>query len=285
MSIAILHCIGSRDENYHSYCSRVCCMYALKYAHLIKEKIHEATVFNFYIDMRCFGKGYEEFYKRLQTEGVRFIRGKAAQIFGGFEYKAICSATGIIEELEDHQIVVQAEDTLLGKLIRVPVDMVVLTPAIEARSDADTVGRKFLLSRGADGFFIEQHPKLAPVSTTTEGVFIAGACQGPKDIPDSVAQGSAAAGKALSLINRRELAMEATTAAIEDEHCSGCKCCLLLCPYGAISFDGERKRSSINEVLCKGCGTCVASCPSSAIIARHFSDEQIFAEIEGLMRT
>jgi heterodisulfide reductase subunit A len=282
-SIAILHCTGSRDENHRPYCSRVCCMYALKYAHLIKEKIHDATVYNFYIDMRCFGKGYEEFYKRLQTEGVRFIRGKAAQLFGGAEYKAICPHTGFIDGLEDHQVVVQAEDTLLGTLIRVPVDMVVLTPAIEARADAEEVGRKFLLSRGADGFFMEQHPKLAPVSTTNDGVFIAGACQGPKDIPDTVAQGSAAAGKALSLITRHEVEVEGTTACVDDQLCSGCKCCLTLCPYNAISFDAERKRSSVNDVLCKGCGTCVASCPSSAIEARHFTDEQIFAEIEGVL--
>ncbi len=282
-SVAILNCTGSRDTNYHEYCSRVCCMYALKYAHLIKEKLHEATVFDFYIDMRCFGKGYEEFYRRLQDEGVRFIRGKAAQVFGGKEYKAIANAAGFIDGLEDHQLVVQAEDSLLGKLIRVPVDMVVLTPAVEARADADEVGRKFLVSRGADGFFLEQHPKLAPVSTTNDGVYIAGACQGPKDIPDSVAQGSAAAGKALGLIARREVEVEGTTASVVDELCSGCKCCLTLCAYNAISFDADRHRSSINEVLCKGCGTCVASCPSSAIKAKHFTDEQIFAEIEGLM--
>jgi heterodisulfide reductase subunit A len=283
-SVAILHCTGSRDVNHHRYCSRVCCMYALKYAHLIKEKLHETKVYNFYIDMRCFGKGYEEFYNRLQDEGVRFLRGKAAQLFGGAEYKAISSpAHGHIDELEDDQIVVQAEDTLLGKLMRVPVDMVVLTPAIEARSDAGEVGRKFLLSQGADGFFIEQHPKLAPVSTTNDGVFVAGVCQGPKDIPDTVAQASAAAGKALSLISRREMEVEGTTSWVVEEICSGCKSCLTLCPYNAISFDEPKKRASVNEVLCKGCGTCAASCPSAAIQARHFTDEQLFAEIEGLL--
>jgi len=282
-SVAILHCIGSRDENHHVYCSRVCCMYALKYAHLIKEKIHEATVYNFYIDMRCFGKGYEEFYKRLQTEGVKFIRGKAASVWGGAEWKQIGGPNGAIDGLEDQQLVVQAEDSLLGKLMRVPVDMVVLTPAVEARSDAADVGRKFLVSCGADGFFIEQHPKLAPVSTTNDGVFIAGACQGPKDIPDTVAQASAAASKALSLIARHEIEVEGTTASVVDEFCSGCKCCLTVCPYNAISFDDLRKRSSINAVLCKGCGTCVATCPSGAMQAKHFTDEQICAEIEGLL--
>jgi heterodisulfide reductase subunit A2 len=283
-SVAILHCTGSRDTNHHAYCSRVCCMYALKYAHLIKEKLHQTQVYSFYIDMRCFGKGYEEFYNRLQEEGVRFIRGKAAQLFGAVEYRTVCSPQhGCIDDLDDNQIVVQAEDTLLGKLMRVPVDMVVLTPAIEARADAGEVGRKFLLSQGADGFFIEQHPKLAPVSTTNDGVFVAGACQSPKDIPDTVAQGSAAAGKALSLISRREMEVEGTTSMVQEEICSGCKCCLTLCPYNAISFEAEKKRSLINEVLCKGCGTCAASCPSGAITAKHFTDAQIFAEIEGLL--
>ena len=281
-SVAILHCTGSRDENFNKHCSRVCCMYALKYAHLIKEKLPQTTVFSFYIDMRCFGKGFEEFYQRLQHEGVKFIRGKAARVYGGSEYK-ILGTNFPLDGLEDQQLVVQAEDTLLGKLLRVPVDMVVLTPAIEARADADEVGRKFLLSRGADGFFIEQHPKLAPVNTTNEGVFIAGVCQGPKDIPDTVAQASAAAGKALSLISRGEVEVEGATAFIVEELCSGCKSCLDICPYKAITFSEENKKSTVNEVLCKGCGTCVATCPSAAITALHFTDEQIFAEIEGVM--
>ncbi|MBN2495059.1 MAG: CoB--CoM heterodisulfide reductase iron-sulfur subunit A family protein [Deltaproteobacteria bacterium] len=281
-SVAILHCTGSRDENYHRYCSRVCCMYALKYAHLIKEKIPEAAVYQFYIDMRCFGKGYEEFYQRLQEEGVRFIRGKAAQVWSGKEYRAIATDdTGL--EVDDAQLVVQAEDTLLGKLVRVPVDMIVLTPAFEARDDAEQVGKAFLLNRGADGFFLEQHPKLAPVSTTNDGVFIAGGCQGPKDIPDTVAQGSAAASKALSLITRREIEIEANTAYIDEELCSGCKNCLDICPYNAIDFDDEKNRAVLNEALCKACGTCAATCPSGAIRARHFADDQIFAEIEGVM--
>jgi len=163
------------------------------------------------------------------------------------------------------------------------VDMVVLTPAFEAQRDADLVGKTFLISRGADGFFIEQHPKLAPVSTTHDGVFIAGGCQGPKDIPDTVAQGSAAAAKSLSLIARKEIEVEANTAFVDEELCSGCKTCLDICPYRAITFDEEKKRASVNETLCKACGTCAATCPSGAIRARHFADDQIFAEIEGVM--
>jgi len=282
-SVAILHCTGSRDENHHRYCSRVCCMYALKYAHLIREKLPEARVYNFYIDMRCFGKGYEEFYKRLQEEGVHFVRGKGAQVWGGAEWKAMVPAAAVPEGLGDQQLMVVAEDSLLGQVLHVPVDMVVLTPAFEPRFDAEEMGRRFLVSRGADGFFLEQHPKLAPVSTTNEGVFIAGACQGPKDIPDTVAQGSAAASKALSLITRKEIEIEATTAYVQDELCSGCRTCIGLCPYNAITFDEARKRAAVNDALCKGCGTCVAACPSSAILARHFGDRQIFSEIEGLL--
>jgi heterodisulfide reductase subunit A len=203
-SVAILHCTGSRDENYHRYCSRVCCMYALKYAHLIKEKVEGCQVFNFYIDMRCFGKGYEEFYKRLQHEGVKFIRGKAAQVWSGEQFKHLVAPDMIPDELSDEQLVVIAEDTLMGDMVRVPVDMVVLTPAFESREDAKDVASLVGIERNEDGFFIEQSEKFAPVSTGTDGVFIAGGCSGPKDIPDTVAQGSAAASKVLSFLESSE---------------------------------------------------------------------------------
>ena len=188
-SVALLHCIGSRDVNYHEYCSRVCCMYALKYSHLIKEKTgHDTDVYDFYIDMRCFGKGYEEFFRRCQEEGTHFIRGKAAEI------------THVAQTPEERdKLIVLAEDTLLGKSLRIPVDMVVLCVAMQAREDALDVGRIFGVNQGADGFFLEEHPKLGPLNTATDGVFIAGACQSPKDIPDTVAQASGAAAKAMSL--------------------------------------------------------------------------------------
>ncbi|MFO8056888.1 MAG: FAD-dependent oxidoreductase [bacterium] len=188
-SVAFLHCIGSRDKNYHEYCSRVCCMYALKMAHLVKDKCgHETQVYNFYIDMRCFGKGYEEFYQRIQEEGVRFIRGKASEVTDQAESPE-----------EEGMLVVKAEDTLTGKMLRVPVEMVVLCTAMEARKDAPDIARTFGLTLSKDGFFMEEHPKLGPVSTPTSGVFLAGACQGPKDIPDSVSQAKAAASEAQAL--------------------------------------------------------------------------------------
>jgi len=270
-SIAIVHCVGSRDKNYLEHCSRVCCMYSLKYAHLIKEKT-SAEVYEFYIDMRCFGKGYEEFYQRLSEEGVNFIRGKVGEIT---DYA--------ISDEEKGKLIVSAEDTLLGAMIRVPVDMVILSTGIQARSDAEEVARLFSISRSADGFFLERHPKLDPVATTTNGVFVVGCCQGPKDIPDTVAQASAAAARALAMISKGKVELEAITAVVDEEKCSGCKTCILLCPYNAISFDEEKKVARIDEALCKGCGTCVAACPSSAITQRHFTTEQIMAEVEGML--
>lgn len=192
-SVAIVHCVGSRDENYHEYCSRVCCMYGLKHAHLIKEKTG-ANVYQMYIDMRCFGKGYEEFYKRISDEGVNFIRGKVAQI------------TDVTQEDEEKgKLVVVCEDTLLGQIIRVPVDMVVLSVAIEPRADAAEIAGLFGLEQDKDGFFKEKHYKLDSTGTATNGIFMAGCCQGPKDIPDAVAQAIGAAAKALALVARDEV--------------------------------------------------------------------------------
>jgi heterodisulfide reductase subunit A len=272
-SIGIVHCVGSRDKNYNEYCSRVCCMYALKYSHLIKEKT-EAQVYQFYIDMRCFGKGYEEFYDRLLEEDVRFIRGKVAEI------------TEVpLNPAEQGKLVAVVEDTLLGKVRRVPLDMVVLCTGLEKAEGMDKLANVCNVSIGKDGFIIEQHPKLGPVSTTTDGVFIAGACQSPKDIPDTVAQASAASSAVLSMITRKKVEIEAATAMIDEDKCSGCRICNNLCPYSAIEFDEENKVSRVNEALCKGCGTCAAACPSNAITAKHFSNDQLIAEIEGIFAT
>ena len=161
--------------------------------------------------------------------------------------------------------------------------MVILSCALEPRADANQVAKIFSLSRKADGFFLEKHPKLDPVATMTDGVFIAGCCQSPKDIPDTVAQASAAAARALAMVSKGKVEIEAATAVVDEELCSGCKTCISLCPYNAISFDEEKKVSVINEVLCKGCGTCGAACPSGAIISRHFTTEQVMAELEGVL--
>ncbi len=270
-SVALIHCVGSRDKNYHDYCSRVCCMYALKHAHLIMEK-SDAKVNQIFTDIRCFGKDYEDFYQRLLGEGVNFVRGKVRQVV---------NANG--KEAEQGRLIITAEDPDNGRVTQVPADMVVLCAAIEARSDAEEIARIFSVSRKADGFFMERHPKLDPVATMTEGIFVVGCCQGPKDIPDTVSQASAAAAQALAMISRGKVEIEAAIAVIDEELCAGCKVCNLLCPYNAISFDEEKKVSRINEALCKGCGTCAAACPSGAITSRHFTTEEIMSEIEGAL--
>jgi heterodisulfide reductase subunit A len=271
-SIAVLHCIGSRDANYHKYCSRVCCMYSLKFTHLLREKLPEASVYQLYIDMRCAGSGYEEFYQRLQEEGVNFIRGKAGEV------------TDLAESPEEKgKLVVLVEDTLVRRKRRLAVDMVVLSCGLEPRADTEQLARILTLSRKADGFFLEKHPKLDPVATTTDGVYVVGCCQSPKDIPDTVAQASAAAARVLALISKGKVEIEAAIAHIDEEKCAGCKICNDLCPYKAIAFDEEKKVSRVNEALCKGCGTCVAACPSGAIKGRHFTTEEIMAEIEGVL--
>ena len=270
-SVGILHCIGSRDENANEYCSRVCCMYAMKFAHLVREKTH-AQVHEFYIDVRAFGKGYEEFYKRCLNEDVIFTRGKAAEV------------TDVAETPEEQgKLMIVCEDTLLGEVRRIPVDMVVLATGLVPRGDAADVGRLFGVSRSKDGFFLEQHPKLAPISTASDGLFVAGACQGPKDIPDSVAQGGAAAGAALSLAGAGVFPLEPIASVIDEKICGGCKICISVCPYSAIDFDEEKKISVVTEALCKGCGSCVSACPSGAAGQRHFGDKHIFAEIEGAL--
>lgn len=271
-SIGIIHCVGSRDKKYHEYCSRVCCMYALKFAHLIKEKIHDCEVYNFYIDMRCFGKGYEEFYNRLLMEGVNFVRGKVAEI-----------NDAALVASEEGKLILRAEDTMIGTVRRIPVDMVVLCLAVEPQKDAKELSHFFSCSVGKDGFFIEKHPKLAPVSTAADGIFIAGMAQGPKDIPDTVAQAGAAASAMLSLIQQKEVEAEVVTASIDEEICSGCQICVGLCPYTAISYNKDKNISELNEALCKGCGTCVAACPSGAAQQKNFRDQQIFAEIKGIL--
>jgi heterodisulfide reductase subunit A len=269
-SVAIVHCVGSRDENSNRWCSRVCCMYSLKLAHLIKEKTH-AEVYNFYIDMRTPGKSFEEFYQRVSEEGVHLIRGKVADVYP----ESAGNGNG--------RLIVQAEDTLLQMVRKVPVDMVVLSVGLEAQSDAQEVRRLFNISCSTEGFFLERHPKLAPVNTFTDGIFLAGCCQGPKDIPDTVAQAGAAAAEAFALINAGFIELEPNTSYVVADDCSGCKTCIPLCPYTAITRDEEKKKAVINEALCKGCGVCVAACPSGSIKQNLFEDEEIFEEIKGVL--
>jgi heterodisulfide reductase subunit A len=265
--VAIIHCVGSRDKNAHEYCSRICCMYSLKQAHLVRDKTN-AEVYEFYMDMRAFGKGYEEFYERVQEEGVTMVRGRGAEV----------------QVLPSGKLRVTGEDANLGKVVAADVDMVVLSSAIEAPADASKIGSLFGLSRTPDGWFAEAHPKLKPVETNTDGVFLAGCAQGPKDVPDTVAHAGAAASMALALLGKGEVTISPQVAIVDEKLCSACKTCLAVCPYTAISYIIEDNVARVNEALCKGCGTCVATCPAGAITGQHFTDEQIYAQIEGLFR-
>jgi len=270
--VALLHCVGSRETDGgggHPYCSRVCCMYSLKLAHLVRDSL-DAEVVEFYRDMRTFGKDYEAFYERVGREGVDFIR---------FDQDIQVSAV-------DGHLNVCARDVYTGLLNEVPVDMVVLATGMEPQADQAAVAHTFGISRSPDGFFLEKHPKLAPVETATAGVYLAGACQGPKDIPDSVAQGGAAAAAALSMLDAGSVELEPFTTFVDQQKCAGCRTCEGLCPYSAIEmvdFLGRRV-AYVNEVLCKGCGVCAAACPSGAATQHGFTQEQVFEEILGVLQ-
>ncbi|MFH1262931.1 MAG: CoB--CoM heterodisulfide reductase iron-sulfur subunit A family protein [Pseudomonadota bacterium] len=271
--VSIIHCVGSRSEHYHPYCSRVCCMTALKYAHEIKSAIPSAYVTDLYIDMHAFGKGCEDFYRKsaeIKTMFLMYRKNKEAEIRTAGP-KDGCS------------MLITVDEDLSGEHIEIPADMVVLMVGMEPREDSEHVAQLVNISRDKDGWFIESHPKLDPVATTTEGVFIAGACQSPKDIPDSVGQARAAAARILGKIAQGKIWVDAVYAEVQEDFCSGCRMCNELCPFFAIDYDDVKKKSKVNSATCKACGACVASCPSGAIKGRHFTDAQIFTQIEGVL--
>ncbi len=270
-SVGIIHCVGSRDKNYNAHCSSICCMQSLKFAHLVKEKTG-AQVYNFYIDIRAGAKAYEEFYNRVLEEGTLFVRGKVGEISDQARTPA-----------EEGKLIIQVYDTLAGIQRRVPVDMVVLSSGIEPRKDQKEVGKLFGIACGADGWLVERHPKIDPVATMTEGVFIAGCATGPKDIPNSINQGIATASRVLTRVIRGELTLEPIRATVNQDQCSGCRICNNLCPFNAISFIEDRAVSEVNKALCQGCGTCVAACPAGAISGTGFSNQQVLAQIEGIL--
>ncbi|XUX01306.1 MAG: FAD-dependent oxidoreductase [Dehalogenimonas sp.] len=276
-SVAIVHCVGSRDKNYHEYCSQICCMYSLKQAHLIQERTG-ADVYQMYIDLRCAGKGYEEFSNRVAEERVNFIRGKVAEIT---DKTAGDEAPG--------KLIVIVEDTLQGVVLRVPVDMVVLAVAVEPQKDTEAVGRLFGLSRSADGFFLERHPKLDPVATMNDGVFVAGCAQGPKDIPQTVAQAQAAAARVLATIAKGSIDLEPRVSEVIEANCDGCAYCVEPCPYKALilieyeSGNGIKKIVETDPMKCRGCGVCMATCPKAGIVVKGFTSDQLRAMVEALL--
>ncbi|MGN0094110.1 MAG: 4Fe-4S binding protein [Methanobrevibacter sp.] len=266
--VAFIHCVGSRDEQIGKpYCSRVCCMYSMKNAQLCIDHEPDTEVTCYYMDIRAFGKGFEEFYKTSQEKyGIEFLRGRPAQII----------------ENDDLTLTIRAEDTLLGKVTEYTYDLVVLSVGLEPPAGSNELRQTLGISKSSDGFYMEAHPKLRPVDTLTDGVYIAGVAQGPKDIPDSVAQGSAAAARAAIPMSQGKVAIEPIIASSDESLCGACEVCVELCPFGAISIVGEEgaKHAEINAALCKGCGTCVGACPSGAMDQNHFKTDQIMAQID-----
>jgi heterodisulfide reductase subunit A len=269
--VAFIQCVGSRDKLLgNPYCSRVCCMYTAKQSRLVKELLPEADVMVFYLDVRTFGKGAEEFWDEARAKGVLYRKGNISEI-----YRKPGEDGG--------RVVLAGEDTLLGQPIDLEADLVVLAVGMEARSDTADLSTLLKLPRSADGFFLELHPKLRPVDTAVDGVFLAGCCQGPKDIPDTVAQAKAAASSALIPLLRGTVPVESATAIVDSEACAGCGMCVEVCPYHAPSLDQLWGVSRINAVLCKGCGACAVTCPSKAIRVQQFTPSQILAQVDALV--
>ena len=266
--IVFIHCVGSRDESVgNEYCSRVCCMFIAKQAHLINECIPNAEVTVLYTDMRAFGKGYEEFYDRVRMEGVIYRRSNPSEIYKKGE-----------------KLIVKAEDTILGEPVEIEADLVVLGTGIVPRNETEDIRKILKLSKSQDGFLLEAHPKLRPVDTAVDGVFLAGCCQGPKDIPDTVAQAKGAASSAMSILTRGFVNIEPVVASIDENTCSGCGICEAACEYGALTLDSINRIMIVNEVLCKGCSTCASACPSNAIVLRHYTPKQLLSQIEAILR-
>ncbi len=273
--VAIIHCVGSRSQEFHTYCSRVCCMTALKYAHEIKSANPDCYISDIYIDMHAFGKGHEDFYRRSSEAKTLFL------MYEKDDRPVIHKAS----KKDGCEMLIEVNEKLSGELIEIPADLVVLMVGMEAREDSHEIARLVNISQDKEGWFIESHPKLEPVATTTDGIFIAGTCVAPKDIPDTVAQARAAAARVLARISKGKIEVDALFSEVIEDKCSGCRLCNQLCPYSAIEFDEEKKQSHIISALCKGCGVCVAACPSAAIKGRHFTDQQVLAQVEGLFES
>ena len=271
-SLALVLCVGSRDKRYNEYCSGFCCMYSIKNAILLKQANPEMDITIFYMDIRTPSKGYEEFYNRARAAGIRFVRGRPAQI---------------TEDPTTHNLFIEAEDQELGEVIELETEMAVLASAAIPSEGTDELASQLTLSRSPSGFFMEYHPKLRPVDSPTDGIFLAGAAQGPKDIPASVAQASAAASRAARVLSSATWEIEPIIAEVDPKVCisaQGKKCgiCATACPYGAIIVEPGQP-AVVTQAKCHGCGGCVAECPHNAITQHHFTDPQLAAELEALL--
>jgi heterodisulfide reductase subunit A len=273
--IVFIQCVGSRDESKgFSYCSKICCMYTAKHAMLYKHKVHDGEAYVFYMDIRAGGKMYEEFVRRaIEEDGVKYIRGRVSRIYE-----------------DDGKLIVKGEDTIAGEAVVIDADMVVLATAMIPQENSSQLAQLLGIPYDKHGFLQEVHPKLRPVETSTGGIFLAGACHSPKDIPESVAMASAAAAKALVLFGSDVLEREPVVAKVNETTCAGCFYCQKACAYNAIERKvlKDRKGNFIKEVayvnasLCQGCGTCNATCPSKSVELIGFKDDQIYAEILAL---
>ena len=263
-NIVFVQCVGSRDKTVgNEYCSRVCCMFTAKQASLVKDRIPEARVTVCYIDIRAFGKGYEQFYEQVQKKGVLYRKGTPSEIY---------QRAG--------KLIVKADDELLGEPYEEEADLVVLATGLTQRKDANSVRSLLKLSQSPDRFYLEAHPKLRPLDTATDGIFLAGTCQGPKDIADTLSQAHGAASRATIPLFAGRVKIEPITSVVDVSFCAGCGLCEQICEFRALKMDPYRKVMTVNEALCKGCGACNATCPSGAISLRHFKTEQIMAEIK-----
>jgi heterodisulfide reductase subunit A2 len=269
-SIVFVSCAGSRDKSIGiPYCSNFCCMYIAKQAILTKDHIPDSQSYVFYMDVRATGKGYDEFTRRAQEDyGAKYIRGRVSRIYP-----------------KGKKMVVQGADTLLGAKVEVEADLVVLATAATAAPGAAALAEKLHISYDTHGFYVESHPKLRPVETNTAGVYLAGAAQGPKDIPSSVGQGSAAAAKVLALFSRDMLESDPAIARVNQNACVGCLKCVKTCPFQAIKeqeLRGGKIVANVIETICAGCGVCTSTCPCGAIQLQHFTDNQLLAEVNSL---
>ena len=268
--VVFVQCVGSRDKSVdRPYCSGFCCMYTAKQAILTRDHIPDSESYIFYMDIRAPGKQYDEFTRRaIEVYGARYIRGRVSQIYPHGDV-----------------LIVRGVDTLMGTQVEVEADLVVLAVGAECSHGARDLAEKLRISYDAYGFYMESHPKLKPVETNTAGIYLAGACQGAKDIPASVGQGSAAAAKVLALFSRDQLESDPQVAEVNVNRCVGCGKCIQTCPFGAIQEVQDRGgnvKAEVIETICQGCGLCSVTCPQKAIQLQHFTDNQILAEVNAL---
>jgi len=263
-SVAIIHCVGREDKG---YCSKVCCMYSLKFARMLKAQLPKVKVCQIYSDLCIPGKAYQKFYEETEGLGVEFVRAEK---------------TNVTQNGKGMTVRYENETGSKGDLA---ADMVILVPAMEPSSDTNKFAEMLGIPIDNEGFLAQEHQKLAPVASSVEGVFVVGCAQGPKNISESIVQSEAAAGKILSaLVPGRKLELEVKTSEISETFCTGCKTCISVCPYSAISFDDFRRISVVNEALCHGCGVCAAACPSGAARVKNFAFTQIYQEVEALLK-